>query len=149
MMPPDDLRGDSEVAMGAALPRFDPSPVYAELVKAAPMATSLSPRRSSGGIIFTATVCGSKPVSAKVAMKSAAGTARAQGVLQVCPPEVFTSAPAGSDSNCRGTVGVAVFNISPDDEHAASANPHAAIASNLCIGKFRPFTRGACRSHPA
>ena len=43
------------------------------------------------------------------------------------------SAPAGSDSNCRGTVGVAVFSISPDDEHAASAKPHAAIASILCI----------------
>lgn len=36
MMPPDDLRGDSEVALGAALPRFDPSPVYAELVKTPP-----------------------------------------------------------------------------------------------------------------
>ncbi len=36
LMPPDDPRGDSEVAIGAALPRFDPSPVYAELVKAPP-----------------------------------------------------------------------------------------------------------------
>jgi hypothetical protein len=37
MMPPDDPRGgDPEVAAGASLPRFDPSPVYAELVKAPP-----------------------------------------------------------------------------------------------------------------
>jgi hypothetical protein len=44
MMPPDDLRGDSEVAMGAALPRFDPSPVYAELVKAAPRRQTKKPK---------------------------------------------------------------------------------------------------------
>jgi hypothetical protein len=37
MMPPDDPRGgDPEVAGGASLPRFDPSPVYAELTKAPP-----------------------------------------------------------------------------------------------------------------
>jgi hypothetical protein len=37
MMPPDDPRGDSEAAATASnLPRFDPSPVYAELVKAPP-----------------------------------------------------------------------------------------------------------------
>jgi hypothetical protein len=37
MMPPDDPRGgDPEVSVGAALPRFDPSPVYAELQKAPP-----------------------------------------------------------------------------------------------------------------
>lgn len=37
MMPPEDPRGDSETAAIASnLPRFDPSPVYAELVKAPP-----------------------------------------------------------------------------------------------------------------
>jgi hypothetical protein len=37
MMPPEDPRGDSEVAATTSnLPRFDPSPVYAELVKAPP-----------------------------------------------------------------------------------------------------------------
>jgi hypothetical protein len=44
MMPPDDVRGDTEVAIGAALPRFDPSPVYAELVKAAPRRPAKKPR---------------------------------------------------------------------------------------------------------
>lgn len=74
-------------------------------------------------------------------MKSAAGTASAHGVLQVCPADVFTSAPAGSDSNCSGTVGVAVFINSPEEEHAASANPHAANANNLYMGRFRSFAR--------
>ncbi len=37
MMPPEDTRGDSEVAATVSnLPRFDPSPVYAEMVKAPP-----------------------------------------------------------------------------------------------------------------
>lgn len=37
LLPPEDTRGDSEVAATTSnLPRFDPSPVYAELVKAPP-----------------------------------------------------------------------------------------------------------------
>ncbi len=36
LMPPEDMRGNEEAGLGAALPRFDPSPVTAELVKAAP-----------------------------------------------------------------------------------------------------------------
>lgn len=39
MMPPDDPRGENE--FGPSQPRFDPSPVYAELVKAPP------PRRTA------------------------------------------------------------------------------------------------------
>jgi hypothetical protein len=47
MMPPEDPRGDSEVAATAsALPRFDPSPVYAELVKEPPKRPARKPRVS-------------------------------------------------------------------------------------------------------
>ena len=47
----------------------------------------------------TGIVCGWYPLSVNVAVSSFAATESAQGVRQVWPVDVLTSAPAGSDSN--------------------------------------------------
>lgn len=36
LMPPEDIRGNEESGLTSTPPRFDPSPVFAEMVKAAP-----------------------------------------------------------------------------------------------------------------
>ena len=54
-----------------------------------------------------------------------------QGVWQVCPEEVFTSAPAGSDSNRTAAVegdDFRKFRLGIDAEHAATVKPHAMTA---------------------
>jgi hypothetical protein len=54
-----------------------------------------------------------------------------QGVWQVCPEEVFTSAPAGSDSNRTAAVEgdeFRKFRLGIDAEHAATVKPHAMTA---------------------
>jgi len=55
-----------------------------------------------------------------------------QGVRQVCPVEVFASAPGGSDSNCTVSIAGAGFSasrfIQSGVEHAARANPPITIA---------------------
>jgi hypothetical protein len=59
-------------------------------------------------------------------VRSAAGTASAHGVRQVWLVEVLTSAPGGSDSNCKViTGGAAATKKSEPDEQAASAQPDA------------------------
>ena len=75
---------------------------------------------------------------------SAAGTASAHGVRQVCPPDVLISAPGGVDSNCSGTVGVAVRISSPELEQAASAIAQVKIDRCLTMGlipRWAPLQR--------
>src|SRR5438270_7392672 len=59
-----------------------------------------------------------------------------QGVRQLCPELVFTSAPAGSDSNRTVAVGGAEFRkfrLGTDAEQAATVNPHAMTAMTRLI----------------
>jgi hypothetical protein len=52
-------------------------------------------------------------------------------VRQVCPKEVFTSAPGGSDSNRKASLGgdeLRKFKLGIDAEHAATVKPHAKTA---------------------
>src|SRR5580704_16328728 len=59
-----------------------------------------------------------------------------QGVRQLCPEEVFTSAPAGSDSNRTAAVGgdeFRKFRLGTDAEQAATVNPHAMTAMTRLI----------------
>jgi hypothetical protein len=52
-------------------------------------------------------------------------------VRQVCPEEVLTSAPGGSDSNRKASVGgdeLRKFRLGIDAEHAATVRPHATTA---------------------
>src|SRR5437763_14176949 len=54
-----------------------------------------------------------------------------QGVRQLCPEEVFASAPAGSDSNRTSAVGgdeFRKFRLGTDAEQAATVTPHAMTA---------------------
>jgi len=54
-----------------------------------------------------------------------------QGVWQLWLEEVFTSAPAGSDSNRTAAVGgdeFKKFRLGTDAEHAATVKPHAMTA---------------------
>ncbi len=55
--------------------------------------------------IFTGTDCAWYPASVNVAVNSFAATESAQGVRQVWPVDVLTSAPGGSDSNSRVVAG--------------------------------------------
>jgi hypothetical protein len=59
-----------------------------------------------------------------------------QGVRQLCPEGVFTSAPAGSDSNRTAAVGgdeFRKFRLGTDAEQAATVNPHAMTAMTRLI----------------
>src|SRR5580693_5649238 len=59
-----------------------------------------------------------------------------QGVRQLCPEGVFTSAPAGSDSNRTAAVGgdeFRKFRLGADAEQAATVNPHAMTAMTRLI----------------
>src|SRR5438270_2722760 len=59
-----------------------------------------------------------------------------QGVRQLCPEGVFTSAPAGSDSNRTSAVGgdeFRKFRLGTDAEQAATVNPHAMTAMTRLI----------------
>jgi hypothetical protein len=59
-----------------------------------------------------------------------------QGVRQLCPEEVFASAPAGSDSNRTAAVGgdeFRKFRLGTDAEQAATVNPHAMTAMTRLI----------------
>lgn len=44
LMPPEDIRGSEEMGLTGATPRFDPSPVVAELTKVAPRRPAKKPR---------------------------------------------------------------------------------------------------------
>jgi hypothetical protein len=59
-----------------------------------------------------------------------------QGVRQLCPEGVFTSAPAGSVSNRTAAVGgdeFRKFRLGTDAEQAATVNPHAMTAMTRLI----------------
>jgi hypothetical protein len=77
----------------------------------------------------------SHPASAKVTESSGA-TWSSQGVRQLCPEGVFTSAPAGSDSNRTAAVGgdeFRKFRLGTEAEQAATVNPHAMTAMTRLI----------------
>ena len=65
-------------------------------------------------------------------------TVSSQGVRQVCPEEVLTSAPGGSDSNRNASDGGAElrkFRLGMVAEQAATVKPHATMAmTRLMIG---------------
>jgi hypothetical protein len=54
-----------------------------------------------------------------------------QGVRQLCPDEIFTSAPGGSVSNrtdSLGGVDLKKLRLGIDPEHAVKVKPHATTA---------------------
>ena len=73
------------------------------------------------------------------------------GVRQVCPKEVLTSAPGGSDSNRNASVGgdeLRKFRLGIVAEHAATVKPHATTAiTRLMIGP-PPLERHAAALPP-
>jgi len=85
----------------------------------------------------TDTVSDWYPASAKVTESSGATwMVSSQGVRQLCPEGVFTSAPAGSDSNRTAAVGgdeFRKFRLGTDAEQAATVNPHAMTAMTRLI----------------
>ena len=105
-------------------------------------------RISAGGTSFTGTVCGFESLERVGRHQVGGGTASAQGVLQVCPVEVLTSAPAGSDSNCKVVVGVADFSASDPDAHPATVKPHARMARTRRMAVSRCLKRLAGRPRP-
>src|SRR5215510_9105543 len=77
-------------------------------------------------------------------------TVSSHGVRQLWPCEVRASAPGGSDSTRKTSVGAADFmksRLGIDIEHAARANPHAATAiTRLMV--YPPLGRQRAASIP-
>ncbi len=85
------------------------------------------------------TVCGWKSLRVNVLERSLPDfNVNSQGVRQLCPSEVFTSAPGGSDSNRTASVGgeeEPKFKLGMVAEHAASEKPHAKTAMTRLMSK--------------
>ena len=89
--------------------------------------------------IFTGTDCAWYPLSVNVAVNSFAATESAQGVRQVWPVVVLTSAPGGSDSNSKVAAGVldprpGISKLGSERlEQAASAKQEAVMTKALSM----------------
>jgi hypothetical protein len=100
----------------------------------------------------TGTVCGWYPLSANVAVNSLAATDSAQGVLHVCPVDVLTSAPAGSDTNSTvEAAGVGVmFGISKLGNEKFEQAPRAMLEAAMTRTRRMMVSVNSCgrRPHP-
>ena len=96
LMPPDDLRGSEETGLSSSPPRFSPSPVTAELVKASPRRGPAKKARVAKQPAAPAEAAAAPPPRRTQQPPSDGGFSPPPSTSGFNPPPAQSQAPAGA-----------------------------------------------------